>query len=380
QIFIEIGIRFLRNHGRLGYIVPDSILTLTNRRIIRKYIYHLTKIRELFHTGPKFKDLNVSNTIIILEKEESQIARENNTIQINLALNNEIKKKKLLQKQIKSWNYDFLIHIDKRDIKILDYLSSHFKSLGEIMDLDNYEISLSRGVELGKDGQVICCNNCGYYIPLPKKPIACFKCKNLDFSFKSPENIIIQEIPKKEENLYKSYIFALERYRVKEKRYINITKKGINYKNLDNYKNSILIRQISKNNHICATLNQDSSLTSQSIYNLRLIRSDIVEFNELYLLGLINSSLISFFFIKSFGSYKKLFPRILIEKLKSLPIKIPILESEKKIANEIGINVKKILNNKNRNFPNLSELIDELVFKLYDIPLSFREIVKNSFS
>ena len=93
---------------------------------------------------------------------------------------------------------------------------------------------------------------------------------------------------------------------------------------------------------ICATYN-DSATTSQSYYNLKVKKSPISEFNEMYLLGLLNSQPLSYYFIKSFGSYKKLFPRILIEKLRSLPIKVPESKEERSLANKIINFVKKIM-------------------------------------
>ena len=56
QIFIELGIKLLKNQGLLGYIVPDSLLALSNRSIVRKYIYDTTKIKEIYHSGPQFED------------------------------------------------------------------------------------------------------------------------------------------------------------------------------------------------------------------------------------------------------------------------------------------------------------------------------------
>jgi len=65
QIFIEVGIRLLRSKGMLCYIVPDSLLALSNRSILRKYIYNTTKIREIYNIGPQFEDLIVSNIILV---------------------------------------------------------------------------------------------------------------------------------------------------------------------------------------------------------------------------------------------------------------------------------------------------------------------------
>ncbi|MHA2289532.1 MAG: TaqI-like C-terminal specificity domain-containing protein [Promethearchaeota archaeon] len=161
----------------------------------------------------------------------------------------------------------------------------------------------------------------------------------------------------------------MNRYIVNELKYLDTTKKGINYKDLDIYKDRIIIRQISQENMICATYHE-YAITSQSYYNLKVKDTSILEFDNKYLLGLLNSKLLSYYFIKSFGSYKKLFPRILIEKLKALPIKVPLTTIKKQIAHNLNENIDKTLINvrKKKEVTNfLQENSDRLVYDLYDI-------------
>jgi hypothetical protein len=99
---------------------------------------------------------------------------------------------------------------------------------------------------------------------------------------------------------------------------------------------------------------------------LKIIKSDLEEFNNYYLLGLINSRLLSYYYNKSFGSYKKLFPRILIEKIRNLPIKVPQTELEKKISLEIVDLVKKMLMAPDFMIQ-LEKQLNCLVFELYKI-------------
>ncbi|GAH45218.1 unnamed protein product, partial [marine sediment metagenome] len=151
------------------------------------------------------------------------------------------------------------------------------------------------------------------------------------------------------------FIYSMNRYVVNELKYIDMTKKGINYKNLEIYQNRIVIRQLSQDNLICASYDEDS-VTSQSFYNLKINNSSIPEFNNIYVLGLLNSRLLSYFFIKSFGSYKKLFPRILIEKLRKLPLKVPNTTDEKKLAQRLTDNINIILNNIQLNKNSINNL------------------------
>ncbi|TFG07646.1 MAG: hypothetical protein EU539_04470 [Promethearchaeota archaeon] len=374
QIFLELGIALLTQHGQLGYILPDSILALTNRSIVRKYIYKTTKIKEIFHTGSRFDGSIVSNVIIILQKEHSESKRENNIIQMKQS---SIKNNQIMQKKIKEWDYKFLIHLNDKDSRILDYLNNQFPKLKEIMEAKDYKITLSRGVELGKDGKIIFCDKCQKYSPLPRNELICRTCSSL-LSQDEIEIIVVEDIPDNQKNKWKLFLYSLNRFQINDYKYIDISKKGINYKNLEIYKDRIIIRQLPQDNLICATYDDKLSLTSQSFYNLKILKSPIKEFNHLYLLGLFNSSLLSYFFIKSFGSYKKLFPRILIEKIKNLPVKIPENEKEKEIAGNIINIIKELLDSRNSDhFKRISERLDHEIFDLYRLPREKKTYIMN---
>ncbi len=374
QIFIEIGIKLLKNQGKLGYILPDSILALTNRKIIRKFIYNTTKIKEIYYTGPKFDELVVSNIILILIKESNNKEKEKNTIIIKLADQQE---KQIIQEIINKWDFKFLINLNDTDISIIEYLSKNFPNLEDLHKKEDFKINISRGVELTKTGEIIYCERCEKYFPVPKKTLICPKC-NFQLKKEYIEKIIHDEIPEDKKEDFESFLYSINRYQIKDNKYIDISKNGINYKDLDIYEDRIIIRQLSQNNLICATYDKELSLTSQSYYNLKIYQSTISEFNNLYLLGILNSQLLSYYFIKSFGSYKKLFPRILIERIKNLPIKLPKSEEEKRTALNIIANVKIRLNYKNKKFfKNIQEKIDSLIFDLYKISEENREYIVN---
>jgi len=372
QIFIELGIKLLKNQGLLGYIVPDSLLALSNRSIVRKYIYDTSKIKEIYHSGPQFEDPVVSNIIIILEKESNIAEREKNRIKVKIDTQ---ELREIVQKSFKNWNYKFLIHLNDDDISIIIRLSEKFPKLRELMVKDDFKILLSRGVELTKTGEIIYCIQCKKYFPIPKKEFLCPDCKT-HLKEEHIEKIVVDSNPKKNKDHYKLFVDSIQRYQIRDYKYIEINKNGINYKDPEIYEDRIIIRQLSQNNLICASYDKNSSLTSQSLYNLKICQSPIREFNNIYLLGIINSLLLSYYFIQSFGSYKKLFPRILIEKIKDLPIKIPQNEREKEIASKIIERTKILListEKDGKKFKQMQKEIDDLVFIIYAIPDSQKQ-------
>lgn len=377
QLFIEIGIKLLNSNGKLGFIVPDSILALSNRSVIRKYIYNHTLIRKILYLGPQFEEPIVSNIILILQKELDRKKRENNLVEIKLRRNSVIISNSILQKYFKEWNYKFLITLNQEDIEILDYLNKNFPKLKHLMDDPKYNLYLKRGVELTKEGKIIYCQSCNKYYPLPKGKLVCKDCNN-QLTTRAIENIIVDQKPQHQKKDYASFIYSINRYQIKQFKYIILNKPGINYKSSEIYKDRIIIRQLTQKNLICATYSKNG-YTSQSLYNLGIANSPVPEFNSLYLLGLINSELLSFYFMKSFGSYKVLYPRILLEKIKDLPIKVPQNVNEKKISNMITKFIKEILKLIETD-PSLSNKyqmkINQLIYELYNINDEEREYIK----
>ena len=384
QIFIELGIKFLREKGFMGYIVPDSLLVLSNRANIRNYIKNNTKIKKINYIGPKFDSSVVSNIIIILQKEKNKIQRYNNEIHVSFLSSKSIYSKKVSQAELDNWDDQFLIHLDLKDISILNHLNQNFPKIKDLLIDSRFNIKINRGVELSKDGMIFYCNKCNKYYPLPKsKEKKCRKCEK-DFKEDDIERIILDQPLKEESEDYRLYIYSINRYKIKKYKFINIKKDGIRYKSLDSYVDRIIIRQINQKNLICATYYKDLSFCSQSYYNLKIISSTIQEFDNFYQLGLINSHLLSYYFMKSFGSYKKLFPRILIEKIKFLPIKIPVSENEKIKAQKIRSNIKIILelNKKNGNgeiMKKIQKKVDNEVYELYQIDMKNQEHIEKYF-
>ena len=361
QIFIEIGIRIMNNKAHLGFIIPDSILVLSNRREIRKYIYDNTMIKHIIIVGSQFSEPIVSNVIIILQKESQRTNRIKNEIEILNELNNT--NINLPQAIIEKFDYKFLVNLESLDLVILEKMDQ-LPKLGDLLKDERFEINLARGAELNKSGKVAFCGTCKKYVPVPKTFRKCNSCNSV-LKKSSAEKIIQKEIGNIERDNFRRLVYSINRYKILEYRYIQINKPGINYKSEEIYKDRIVIRQLNQNNLICATYDK-FSYTTQSFYNLKVINSQNPEFTSFYLLGLLNSSLLSYYFIKSFGSYKRLFPRILIEKIESLPIKIPISEKEKVLSIQIHQNVEKLIK-KNKANPKIMEEIDKLVYDLYEI-------------
>ncbi|MEJ2293934.1 MAG: N-6 DNA methylase [Candidatus Lokiarchaeota archaeon] len=240
QLFIEIGIKMLNSDGILGFIIPDSILALSNRHIIRKYIYDHTLIKEILYLGPQFEDPVVSNLIIILQEERDPRKREKNIIGIKINWNSDVISNSILQSYIKGWNYKFLISLNQEDIKILNFLNKNIPKLNHIMESSNYDIYITRGVELTKEGKVIYCRECNKYYPLPRGKLVCKICNN-NLLPQSIETIIVDQKPQNQNLSYAPFIYSINRYNTKQFKYIILGKPGIDYKSPGIYKDRVII-------------------------------------------------------------------------------------------------------------------------------------------
>ena len=125
----------------------------------------------------------------------------------------------------------------------------------------------------------------------------------------------------------------------------------------------ILVREIT-NPRILATITSDEYYNSPSIIN----SINFQKISPEILLGIINSKLLSYYHIKfSPKAQKGIFPKILVNDVRNIPIKKPNETSGSVIEEQ----VKKIFEIKKTdrlaNVSNFEKILDDEVYKLYKI-------------
>lgn len=138
--FILKSIELLRENGIMGFIVPNGILRTTTYDLIRKYLLEHTKILKIVDLGAGvFENVTTSTVIIILEKTTKlDIASNlNNTIEIisNVEdfISNKYQKHTLQQRNFyENTSYAFNILIDNNKSKINSLLKENTIELGNI--------------------------------------------------------------------------------------------------------------------------------------------------------------------------------------------------------------------------------------------------------
>lgn len=314
-IFLEKALSLSKIGGTICFIVPDSLNDRSNFEPIRSKILKESGIISLLTLNKVFESATVGSSIIVLSKASSfpQVKLLQTEDKVTFA-NNDIRTHLISQQLFESNDSKAFLFLSERETALIQRLMKSGTAL------EFYSEFMGRGEEIGRNADVI-----SYELGRNK------------LSFVNGSHVSRYSIM--ESNLY-------------------IDKSDVE-KDLGKYYSSpkILVRQVGTT--INATIDVDYCVCPQSIYIIRLSN----EKESKYVLGLLNSRLFNFLYQKKFNT-KKLFPRILLENLKVLPIKIDksYYNSIIKCVDEIYSQHSDIAENK----------IDLAVYKIYG--LSFEEV------
>lgn len=369
-LFIELAYKILAENGYMCFILPDSIFD-TQNDYLRKFLLENMSVKVIARLGEKlFPNVNRATTILLCKKEYSsdnevscfrlgtedrkKILKGADTLE-----NIYVKKMHKVNQTRFSTNKSFAFDIDATsfDEKLLDNMKQNIFDLSDVF-------TFSRGVEISKSGLVATCPLCNYEQPILKSQIGstkiCSKCgKQIEVT---NSRKLISAI--RSENNIKIFVGEnLHRYSISSSRYIEKNIDSVDYKNnVFVNKTLLLIRKTGLGIYACVKKN---CLTTQSIYVLQPKVSD----EELYYyLGLLNSRLIYYFYIKEFGENEwKSHPYLTKKIIYSLPLK----KFEKNELSESISSMAKILNSKYCKEIDLE--LENRIFELYKINRSERQ-------
>ena len=330
SLFLEYSL----NYGKIvSLIIPKPFIVNENYIEIRKLILNKW-IKELLTWSNIFKTANVESSMIITNYIEEK------NIEISIF------EKKTIQK-ISDFNKDFseiiplkIIspEISIKNISIIKKVIKWSQKAWIILDI-------KRWVEAGKK----------------------------DSSITNKKNttpvLFWENIQRYNINYQKKYILYDDRNEKK-------------FKNINMYKwKKILLRRVG--NNIIATLDLNNFIWLNTIYFLKVIDE---KYNIHYILWLLNSKLISYWFINVFVLTDKLFPYIRKSQLNYIPIKpfstkiqklfIKIIDRILSITSVEGYSNEKKLK---KEIEDLEREIDLMVYKIYEITYKEVKIVDKDF-
>lgn len=332
SLFIEQCYNYLDQKGICGLIIPDSFLGRSHFTSIRNYLLENTLILQIDQIKGVFKDPSVSNVIVIFKKVDSRKECLSNMIKLSKYkdLKNFVCNTKdsiqLAQNYFLSQNNYQIQFIKPEFEEILNKMKDKNILLGSIAEIH-------RGEELGKNSPLI----------------------HKQFKESSQKILIGKDIQRFNIHFNGNYILKQD---IQKKNYFSIY-----------FNPKIVIRQLG--DKINAAFDEKGEyVTIQTVYNLKILD---LRYNYLIILGIINSELLHFYYTLKFKD-KQLFSRILLENLKNLPIPKPTSALNEQI-DEITSRII-YLKNKNLNSKNEEEMLDALIYDLYEIPKPMRLLIK----
>ncbi len=344
-LFLEKSFDFLKTSGFLGYIIPSNLFTNQRYEKIRSLLLNNSQINYLLDLGDGvFKEAAVDTCITIFSK---QIPNFNHSIlgYVGNSIKN-IDYNTFLQNDFKKSKYAlFNIYTSSE----ANFIAQKIAEKGEL--LENL-VTFARGVEFGYKSE--------YTTQKAKtknaKPLIAGRC--------------------------------IDKYKITfENRYVIFDEKDVsNFKTREIYEQEkILIRRIGTN--IIATYDNEKYYNVCDVYNL-LSKNISLK----YILGFLNSKLMSFYLQTQFKNAKKIFPKIPIAYLKQLPIIVlnPKDKNEKLMYEKIILYVETLIELKKRlseaktnsdkrslndRFLRNQEELDDLIFDLYALTSEEKEII-----
>ena len=352
HLFVEQGTNLLAEGGIFAYIIPNNWMTINTNKEFRKYILTKSDVQILNFYQRVFESAEVDSSIIIYRNKyaESSIKLSESISKEEFNLIKTIPSSVLLSEK------DYIINIDR-------YKNDSFSEI--MIRIESNAVQLNKKLSSVKAG--LQAYEVGKGTPVQTKDM------KLNRVYHSKE--------RRGEDYYK-YLDGVD-----VKRYCLTWENGeyLKYgKNLAAPRTNwalyssprILVRQIPSKPPYCiqACFTDEVLLNDRNSMNIIDIRC-----NPLYLLGVLNSRPISFWFEHKFGKLQRgLFPQFKINELASFPIPHADKIQEEEIATIVNciLSAKKM--NPQADTTALEREIDHLVYDLYGLTEEEIKIVEES--
>jgi type I restriction-modification system DNA methylase subunit/predicted type IV restriction endonuclease len=348
-LFIEKALDLLKDDGYLGFILPSNILTNVRYEKIRKLIFDKCFIQNILDLGSDvFGGASVDTCLLILKKSVSKNRKIKTAHSIKSPINLvEIKYNLIDQKKFKeNPAYIFNIYVSELVNRLLSKIENNTSSLKNFVDI-------SRGIEFGYNSKYVLSKRTNENY----KPLIAGRCLNRYNIYFDNKFVLFDESNKK--------IFKDKAIYESEK---------------------LLLRRIG--HELIATYDDQKIYNVCDVYNILIKHKSPISLK--FVLSLLNSKLLSFYLANKFKSAKKLFPKIPIENILKLSIKLPPNKQQKEIIElvdkilELNKELQKVgkLSDKGEKLQEeinkIDKEIDQKVYELYGLTLEEIKLVESS--
>jgi len=352
ELFVYQASRLLiPSQGILAYLLPKNITRSNQYTHLRKFILNNFQILLLNFHG-LFQ--NVTQEFVFLVALRSHNISSKHEIIVDDTTH--------IPQSMYHSNIDYIFTrtYDLQSQKLVQLILKDSKPLREFL-------TIQRGEELSKKGGVMYCPYCTKWVPLSsrRRNITCSRClktlKKKDLKIK----FIIQKDP---DLNHTQPILAgddFEVFLISGTHFIDSSIEYQSKKNPEIYLSPKLVVQKIKRSP-CAAYDSANYWTTQNVYNLRLL-PEYASHPELlyYVLAILNSSLIHWYYESQFNLGSKYTNAISIRNLKRLPIKKP--NYNKPIFHQIVQSARKITEKETANALSFHHNnLNNLVLKYYN--------------
>ncbi|HLD78939.1 hypothetical protein A3A67_00765 [Candidatus Peribacteria bacterium RIFCSPLOWO2_01_FULL_51_18] len=351
--FTKLGIDLLKDKGKLGYIIPNTVLTQDYYADLRDIILNSCRIRYIVNFSDlPFKDAVVENVILILEKESNEKYRFSNQVSV-IGVNEKLQ------------------FIEQRKLSQEQFYSNRERAF--LTSLDNKKLKIKENIEKGS------------------LPLRTFVEINQAIALKSDRKKYLSK--SKEDSSFKKVLDGrnIQRYGINwEQTYLRYDLKSIHScKREDIFlkEEKLFFRRVGNGLIACLDESQFYALNTLVVITLK----DASKLNLRATLALINSKLMNYYYKTVLKSTKTVFSEIQARQIKELPIKLLSESAQEKLSNlveKITKNVKRLCDFRDKKTADSAKLeeeihktdaeIDEEVYKLYGITEEEKKIIEES--
>ena len=340
HLFVEQGVNLLNDKGTFAYIIPNNWMTINTNKDFRKYILNYSNIEITNFYKQVFENADVDSSILVFSKDLS-----NEKVLLNEAVQiDKIELIKEISKQVILSQKDYIINIDlfkgDDDFNIIMKMEEHSKPLSSYAQV-------KCGIKAYQIGK-------GH--PAQSKEVKI--------------NRVFHSKTKEGDNYFK-YLEGsdVKRYNLTwdSKEYIwygdHLAEPRRNWNLFSSVR--ILVRQIPSKPPYCI-----NAVLTHDIYINDLNSMNIIDIqcNPYYLLSILNSRPISFWFAQKFGKLQRgLFPQFKINELASFPIPFTDKETTEKLALLASIIMEQKGKDSTSNTSVYELEIDSIVSELYGL-------------
>lgn len=301
-LFIEKSIKILKSKGLFGLIIPNAWLMVYSGEGLRKYLLESCNLYQIINLkGYSFESANVE-TVILLAKNQTIVQPNSLEIYLNNGTEFYLSHTKNQLEFKNNDGFEFKVFLDNENDNINEKINSGTFLLDDLVDikagLQAYEKDKGEPKQSAED--------------VINRPY--------DYNFQFDEHTHKYLDGKDVGRYFTNWAGSYLRYgkHLAAPRTINLFEGK-----------KIIVREITGNFPKCiiSTYSEDFYLYNRS--NIGIVEKPNTDVSLKYIVCLLNSSLMSYYFLKNTAkSVRKLFPKIILNDLRKFPIKKILLQEQ----------------------------------------------------